>query len=505
MTTPEIVRPPEPSAPPAVPAPSTAHARPRKEPWPSRAVVPFLVLLQAVLSLRLSNAPSDDEALYIQAGRELLANWRTGESVVDFGTFFSGAPAAYPVLAGLLDQVGGLGLVRGFSLACVVVTMLCVRATTRHLFGPRAGDLAGFSFAVTGPVVFLGALATFDALCLMLLALALWLGIARTSDRSAGLAGLALAAATVVKYTGLAFVPVILALVLLGGTRGPDRHQLRRVLTAAAVAAGTLGVLYLLWGDRVRDGILYTTAGREPLSPAPASLLVQYAVQDIGLLTVLALCGGLFVVRSPRWTLFLLAMFAGASGLLLSQLHLGEAMSFEKHTAYSALFLAPLAGRALAELARPTVPAVLLAAVMSLLLVSGVVRSYAMHHQWPEVSRVAEQVTALVAEDPRAGQYFSTQASQMRYYTYDEFPQARWVAHYSIYDSDPAAVRQLVEDRTFELIVWRSGSTGNPREDAILDVFREAALDSPHYDLATEPLPVEGRPGQEWYILQLKH
>ena len=154
MSTSQIIRPlhPPPAAPRA--APATGHAGTRAAQWIQRLAVPLLVLLQVLLSLRLGNTAFEDEALYVQA-----------------------------------------------SLACVVVAMLCVRATARHLFGRTAGDLAALAFAVTGPVVFVSALATFDALCLLLLALALYLGVTRRSYPSAAVAGLALAAAAVVVST----------------------------------------------------------------------------------------------------------------------------------------------------------------------------------------------------------------------------------------------------------------------------------------------------------------
>lgn len=481
------------------------HAWATAKRWVELLSLPLLIVFQVILSLRLRNTPHDDEALYIQAGRELLAHWRTGASVVEFGVFFSGAPAAYPVLAGLLDETGGLWLVRAFSLACIVIAMLCIRATSAHLFGIGAGNLAAFAFAATGPVAFLSAHATFDALCLMLLSVALWLGIAKTSYSSAVLIGLTLATAAVVKYTGAAFVPVVLAVVWMAAYRQDFKRQFFRMACAGLIAVAALAMLYMRWGDKVHEGIFYTTTGREPLSPAPAAQLFQYIVQDIGLLIALALVGGFLVIRSWQSMFLLLVLFAGASGLLLSQIYLGEAMSFEKHTAYSAIFLAPLAGRALVILAKPTVSAVVLAVLMGLFLAFGVGRSSALYNQWPNVNRVVETVIQLFDDNAEPGQYFSTQASQLRYYTYEKYPQTQWVAHYSVYNSEPEAVRQLIEERTFRMIVWRSGSTGNPREDAILNVFRQAALDSPHYELAFEPFPVEGWPGQKWYVLKLEH
>ncbi|GEO94643.1 glycosyltransferase family 39 protein [Kocuria turfanensis] len=473
--------------------------RPRADRWIQHFPLLLLVTVQGLLSLRLGNTAFQDEALYVLAGQEILAHWLTGAPVIDYGSFFSGVPVAYPVLAGLLQYVGGLPLVRAFSLGCVVVTMLCVRDTSKYLYGQAAGNLAGFTFAVTGPVVYTSALATFDALCLCLLSVGIWLGVTRSSRSSAALAGVAVAAAAIVKYTGAAFLPVVLAAVLFGDPQQKAANRLLRTVTTALVAAAVLAGLYALWGEEVREGILFTTTGREALSPAPLSQLLGYVAQDIGLSAALAVLGGLLVARSLRSSLFVLALFAGASGLLVGQLHLGEAVSFEKHMAYSALFLAPLAGRALAELARPSLRGILLAAIMWILLVSGLARSHTMHYEWPNV----ERVVSLMAEDSPPGRYLSTQSLPLSFYTRDEFPDIQWVEHYGLFDSGPGAIRNAVENRAFEMIVWRSGSTGNPTEDAQLAVLQEAVIGSPHYDLAAEPFPVRQWSEQDWYIFQL--
>ena len=50
-------------------------------------------------------------------------------------------------------------------------------ATTVRLYGRRAALLAASLFATLAGTQFLGALATFDAMALFLLALAVWLGV----------------------------------------------------------------------------------------------------------------------------------------------------------------------------------------------------------------------------------------------------------------------------------------------------------------------------------------
>ncbi|WP_368827587.1 ArnT family glycosyltransferase [Kocuria cellulosilytica] len=461
----------------------------------------MLVFLQVLLSLNLGNTAFEDEALYIQAGKDLLAHWQTGVVAPDYGVFFSGAPLAYPLLAGFLDRIGGLELVRSFSMACIVVAMLSTRATAAHVFSQRAGDLTGFAFAVTGPVVFLSALATFDALCLMLLSVALRLAVTQTSRSSAVLVGLALAAATVVKYTSAVFLPVVLAMVLVAAGRQTGRNRLVRFLTAALVTAVAIGLLYGLWGREVHDGIVLTTASREVLNPTPNSQLAGYFARDIGLLTLLALVGGYSLIRSLRSALLVLLLFTGAFALVLSHLHLGESVSFEKHLAYSALFLAPLAGRSLAYLAKSTMHMMLLAALMVVMLVSGTSRAGGMY-QWPNVEPV---VAVVMAENPEAGMYLSTQAYPLRYHTWDEHPEIQWVPHYNIAASSPEAIRQSVEDGTYEMFVWSADSAGSSAEDPQIAVLRQAVQDSPRYRLVTEPFRAPAWGGEQvWHVYELK-
>ena len=56
---------------------------------------------------------------------------------------------------------------------------------TRRMFGRRAALFAAGLFAGTGSVQFLGALATYDAMALFLLALATWLGVRAVATQSA--------------------------------------------------------------------------------------------------------------------------------------------------------------------------------------------------------------------------------------------------------------------------------------------------------------------------------
>src|ERR1700761_818151 len=100
--------------------------------------LPLILTLQAGLTLRLNDIVSNDEALYIHAGHVVLSNMGGGNAadaalLQFYGSFFSGAPNLYPLVAGALDTTGGLFLTRLFSLFLMLGATLCVHRIGRHL------------------------------------------------------------------------------------------------------------------------------------------------------------------------------------------------------------------------------------------------------------------------------------------------------------------------------------------------------------------------------------
>jgi 4-amino-4-deoxy-L-arabinose transferase-like glycosyltransferase len=123
----------------------------------------------------LHSGAFEDEALYLYAGHLQLAHLRDGTPIpVDFASFFSGSPLLYPVLAAIVDLVFGLAGARALSLAFLLGATTFVYALTRRLFNERAALCAAAVFAVCPSTVFMGGLATYDALAVFLAALAAW-------------------------------------------------------------------------------------------------------------------------------------------------------------------------------------------------------------------------------------------------------------------------------------------------------------------------------------------
>ena len=135
-----------------------------------------VLVVQALLSLRLVGADTafEDEAEYLWAGHLEWAHWLHGGPVPPFAAYFSGAPVIYPPVGALADSLGGLAAARVLSLVFMLGATALLWGTAGRLFGRRAAFFAAALFAVLGPTLHLGAFATYDAMSMLLVALAAW-------------------------------------------------------------------------------------------------------------------------------------------------------------------------------------------------------------------------------------------------------------------------------------------------------------------------------------------
>lgn len=470
--------------------------RDRAQPWAERIPLVLLLLVQAILSLRLRNTAFEDEALYIDAGHDYLAHWFQGAPLPDYGSFFSGTPVVYPVFAALVDTVGGLALVRLTSLAMMLAATWCVWRITDHLWGLKAGNLAAAVFVVTSSVTLVGTLATFDAPALLLLALALYYGVTRRSYRSAAVMGVIMAVAVLNKYTAAAFLPVVLGLTVVTATRWA--RAAARAFLGAAVAAAILLAMYWLSTDSIREGVAVTTTNRSALLPAPLRTLAGFAAMDVGLLLLLAVAGCVVVIRSFRSLAVAGGLLAGALLLPVAQMRLGELVSFEKHLAYSALFLAPLAGRALLAMLSHRLGPILVMVTLIVVSICGLPRSNAMYQGWPPVDHVVQ----VVESNPVPGQYFSTSARSMAYYTREDHPDIRWEEQYGLYAAGRGEIQQAVAGQRYEKVVLRTRFTGTPDDLQKTAYFSQLLAQSPNYRLTVPPLDTRPFAPDQWLIYE---
>ena len=144
-----------------------------------------ILAVQALLSLRLiwSNTAFTDEGLYLWSGRLEWVHWLHGTRIPNFPSYFSGSPDVYPPLGAMANALGGLTAARLLSLCFMLGATALLHGITRRLFGLRPANFASALFAGLGTTQFLGAFATYDAMALMLLALATWLSVRATGSR----------------------------------------------------------------------------------------------------------------------------------------------------------------------------------------------------------------------------------------------------------------------------------------------------------------------------------
>src|SRR4051794_29859507 len=248
------------------------------------ASLPLLAILalQTIASLSLRNTAFQDEALYQSAARQLSTQLLGGPLVTEpYERYFSGLPYLYPVLAGALDTWGGLEAARMLSLICMLWTTIAVYLVGKQLYDRDSGLLAAALFAVQGSVLFLGRLATYDAMSLALLALgsvvAVWAAHARW-PLGALLVGPIVVLAVATKYAALLFVPTVLALLTWQSLQA---HGWRQMLLRAGLAVNVLlAAIAVALAMSARDqgvvaGLQSTTTNRAALMTASRLLLAR--------------------------------------------------------------------------------------------------------------------------------------------------------------------------------------------------------------------------------------
>jgi Dolichyl-phosphate-mannose-protein mannosyltransferase len=361
--------------------------------WARWAPLAAILCAQTVLTARLIHVStaSGDEGRYIYAGHQLIHElWHGGGSPY-YETYFSGAPVIYPVLAALADHVGGLVAVRLMSLQFMLAATVLLFATGRRLFGYLTGVAAAGLFAGLGLTEDLGALATHDAMALMLTAAAAYCAV-RTGDQEPHasrwlvLVPLTLLAANATKYATLIFDPVVVGLAALQVSGEGWRRVGRRAAALSAATAAALALAVFLAGRAYLNGILFSTLDRRAGSWAvfaairvPARAIVVDSWDWVGLVVLLgalALVVAVAVQDDRRRYGPLLALL-GFAGILVTaeSLHLHTVESMRKHDDIGIWFTSMAAGYVLARpaaLARgKTAKAALAAAVPLVVLLSG--------------------------------------------------------------------------------------------------------------------------------------
>ena len=406
---------------------------------PSRAMrmAPLSVILvvQACLALRLvwANTAFSDESLYLWAGHLEWAHWLHGSPVPAFPTYFSGAPVIYPPLGALADSLGGLMAARLLSLCFMLGTTALLYAVTSKLFGRRAAACGAAVFAVLGPVQFLSAFATYDAMAIFLIALATWFAIRAKGNYGEVFliaTGLTLALADATKYASVLWTPVVILIMALTAP-GPGRLRpaFRALRVTAYVGGPLLFSLLAFGGSAYIQGVMFTTLARQADSTYASALTVlSDSFSWIGLVFLLAVAGtvvSFFVRDRARWLCLVLTVAVVLAPIHQAQIH--TTTSLHKHVAFGAWFGAIVAGYLLAKAAEvnPIRGWKVGAVAAGLTLFIAVPQATNMFiYGWPNTSGMNADLAAII---PRAGcPCMIAQQSQVRYYL------ANVVAHKTI-------------------------------------------------------------------------
>ena len=254
--------------------------------WPLAVVL----AIQAALSLRLvwSATAFLDEGEYLTVGRLELAHLLHHAPMPNVATYLSGSPVVYPPLAAIADDIGGLAGARLLSLVFMLIATTALHGVTRRLLSSRpAAFYAAALFAWLGTAEFLGAFATYDAMALMLLAVATWLGV-RAIDADYWLrygllvaGGLSIALADAAKYASTLFNPVVIGVVLLAAWRADGRRTALDAAGAMLLAAAVpLTVGYDVGGSSYGAGITSTTLTRTQGVASVRSVLERVDQRD---------------------------------------------------------------------------------------------------------------------------------------------------------------------------------------------------------------------------------
>ncbi len=459
-----------------VPAPASPHAvtadddeatawlRPRRL-RSGRWVVASIIGAQAIASLRLRNSVFQDEALYIWAGHQITAHVQHGTPLYgNFSTYFSGSPGLYPVIASLVDSVWGVAGARALSLVWMVVATLCVHRITKRLFGVHAAAPAAAAFALSAPVLFIGHLATMDAMCVGLLALATYASVRAAeapSVRWAGAVGALAVLAVLTKYAAALYVPTILVVLVVESRRHRDSWAAMRKLAAAlAASSAVVGLVVAVFGTAILDGLRSTTVNRTVEVPATAWYLVSRALSLGGCFAAVALAGCFAVPRRQR---ALGALLFGTVFLAPAyHLYKGEPVSLAKHVGFGLFFAAPLVGLALVRLAgraaRLSGRRFAAAVAVGLVLVgTGLSQSVRLEREWPNSDRLVATLKSLVR--PVSGRVLAEE---------DEVPRYR--------------LRHLLQPWQWTDLHWFEYTTRGGAHLSGLDAYR-AAIDDGYFDV----------------------
>jgi hypothetical protein len=469
----------------------------------------LILLFQTIASfIALRNTAFQDEALYLFAGRQIILSWMGKTTYLEpYGLYFSGYPTFYPVIGGALDFLGGLEAARLFNLLCMLIVTTCLYFITIQLFDRKSALIAAFLFACGGPVLFLGRLATYDALCLCLLSLAIVLSLRASKAASAQsllAVGPLLVLAVAAKYAGLLFVPMVLMILAWWSWKNKGLEEMFVRLGIALFSLVVSGFIAFLTIDKqVLTGLSVTTTNRVSFIQAGPILVIQHIVMMEGIFFGIGFLG-LFLCGRQRLPTGLL-LFGSALLVPLYHAYKGELVSLDKHLAFSMFFLAPLLGFAITSLVgllqNRFVRLTWIAALALCLLTfpMGIRQAQNLYEGWPSSTQLTTFLRPRV--QPGIGRYLAEDYDVLRYNLKNETDLWQWSSlDYFVYTdnekhdlSGEAAYKAAIQEGYFDLIELSYGY-----HTALAMQIYQSLTSSKHYYLVAR-IPIHDSYGSGYY------
>jgi hypothetical protein len=427
-----------------------------------------ILAIQSWLSVRLiyRNTAFLDEATYLSAGHFLLHASSHRSPDMHFAAYFSGAPTIYPVLGALVDGAGGLHAARFLSLGFMLIATVLCYATAHRLFGRPAGWFAAAVFVTTQGTQFLGAFATFDAMALMLIALAAWV-VARCATSATTTSVIYLAAPVLVfanatKYASAIFDPIVIALAFFAvlGHRGL-RPALRVSATLLASLVMGLAVLLAVAPSAYVRGILSTTVSRAASIASP-DLVLNRSWTWVGIVACAAGLAALLATAMAWWrkstwaSVGLLVVLAlGVVLVPANQARIHTETSLSKHVTFGAWFGAVAAGWLLYTVAgrRPRDLWRYLAVIPALvpLGLSGIAQADHQYDEWPNSTRIVAALRPLVAH--QTSPVLMDNGDVARYYLRDALSLPHWLSTFYLAYTPPGTNTRLLGSAAYAAAV----------------------------------------------------
>lgn len=445
-------------------------------PWIARVPLALILVMQAAFTLRLTNSAFRDEALYIWTGHRVIEHLLHGAVLYDNPTsYFSGSPFFYPVIAAVLDSVGGVTLVRLFSLVLMLAATVSVYSFATRLCGRRVGLVAAASFALAGPTMHLSNFATFDALALSLIAVSIAIGaraIAKGSLWYIGVVGVLLSAAVLSKYAALMFVPFALAVMAFTPPR--RTAAIRFAGLAAVMTAGVLTLLALTISQAELAGLQTTTTNRSAIVETSAWTIATQAWRFVGPWYVVAVIGLVVCAVTRRQVLLPVLLLAATLAPAIYHMYIHESVSLDKHLDFGLVFAAPLIGLA-ASVTRRTWQRLAVGVGAAWLVLSGLASSKFIYGEWANTKPLVDVMAYAFDSAP----YIRTLGDvyePARYHFQDTTEYWQWDTTDSIFYQDPErgdlqgleAAKEGLHDRYWQYVYFDENSTGISKQIAPL-------------------------------------